>query len=492
MLNQPLTPDLTVSRKKRRLAAWQQGVLAGGLVALVALAGGVYTQYAAPAQPPADDSGPAAAPAALVATSGSMDLQPLLTAAGVAVEPAPELLAAVGVEPEAASADGAVTPQGTPEPAVAESLAEAPGDMRAAEAATGVELASAPAAEPTVEAAQIDGPQAALPAPDARPLVERVAQYHVAPGDGLAAIARRFGISENTLRWANTLPADPDLLYVGHVLTVLPVDGVLHTVRRGDTVESLAASYRVPAADLVSANGLKAGFVLGSGQRLLIPGGRPTPVAVPTVPSPAVAGPGEWSAPGLSATERQRFIEAVAGPAQDSQRRTGVPASVTIAQAIHESGWGISKLAREANNYFGIKAFNHPNPAEVYWIETWEVVDGEDVMVLDPFRAYKSLQESIADHGLFFVRNSRYAPARAMAHDARAFAQAIADAGYATDPAYAAKLVRLMDQYDLYQYDLPTGGSKPTSTPGSTLTSGAWDCNCLVEPATPPAKPGTN
>jgi flagellum-specific peptidoglycan hydrolase FlgJ len=127
---------------------------------------------------------------------------------------------------------------------------------------------------------------------------------------------------------------------------------------------------------------------------------------------------------------------------------------VTIAQAIHESYWGSSNLAKNANNFFGIKARNGEGSAGVYMMDAWEVINGQDVVIPEPFRKYNSPDESFLDHGQFFLRNSRYHGAFKYSDDPRAFAQAIADAGYATDPAYAPKLIRIMDQYDLYQYDL--------------------------------------
>jgi len=69
------------------------------------------------------------------------------------------------------------------------------------------------------------------------------------------------------------------------------------------------------------------------------------------------------------------------------------------------------------------------------------------------FRAYKTIAESFVDHGSFFVENGRYAAAMVVKSDPRQFARAINRAGYATDPAYASKLIGLMDRYDLYRYD---------------------------------------
>jgi Mannosyl-glycoprotein endo-beta-N-acetylglucosaminidase len=149
----------------------------------------------------------------------------------------------------------------------------------------------------------------------------------------------------------------------------------------------------------------------------------------------------------------EEFINAVGAAAQRSFKATGVPASVTVAQAILESDWGRSRLARQGNNLFGIKAFNGSGPAGVVNLATWEHVNGSDVVVQAPFKAYYTLEESIDDHGRFFTRNKRYADAMAVANDPQAFARAIHNDGYATDPSYAAKLIALMDRYNLYRFD---------------------------------------
>ena len=148
------------------------------------------------------------------------------------------------------------------------------------------------------------------------------------------------------------------------------------------------------------------------------------------------------------------FINTVGAAAQSSRKTTGVPASVTVAQAILESDWGRSRLARMGNNLFGIKALGSVSgPAGVVTLATWEHLDSGDVIVQAPFKAYYTLEQSIDDHGRFFTRNRRYAAALSVANDARAFAGAIQDAGYATDPSYASKLIGLMDRYDLYRFD---------------------------------------
>ncbi len=177
---------------------------------------------------------------------------------------------------------------------------------------------------------------------------------------------------------------------------------------------------------------------------------RPSPTSRGGLRSQAQA-PASPSAP----TSPQLAFIQLAGPAaQASQASTGVPASVTIAQAILESDWGRATIDG-ANNYFGIKATNGPGPAGVVWAQTREFVGGVWTTVLAPFRAYNSMAESFVDHGRFLADNKRYAPAFEHKDDPREFARAIQQAGYATAPNYAQQLIALMDQYNLYRFDLP-------------------------------------
>jgi hypothetical protein len=122
---------------------------------------------------------------------------------------------------------------------------------------------------------------------------------------------------------------------------------------------------------------------------------------------------------------------------------------VTIAQAIDESGWGQSKLAAEDHNLFGIKgtgpAGSDPQP-------TLEYENGQWVTRTAPFRAYHDVAESIDDHGKLLATSGSYRHAMADRQDPNAFATALTGV-YATDPDYGAKLIDLMQRYDLYRYD---------------------------------------
>ena len=320
-------------------------------------------------------------------------------------------------------------------------------------------------------------PSAAPAAPENRSGAEseerrRVGTYTVAAGDTLAKIARRFEVSVETLVWANDL-ADPDLVVAGAQLIIPPTDGVLHRVRPGDTVADLAHFYGSDLQKTFEVNALGPPYVILVGQRLLMPDGKmplPSrePDAKPASPqsAPDVQTPREGNAlaaiielppvarPPNATGHQASFILSAAEAARESQRATGVPASVTIAQAILESYWGTSRLSRENNNYFGIKAKERPGTAGVAWYDVWEVINGANVIQREPFRAYKTAADSFVDHGMFFHQNRRYASALAARDDPKQFARAINAAGYATDPSYAPKLIGLMDRFNLYAYDL--------------------------------------
>jgi flagellum-specific peptidoglycan hydrolase FlgJ len=161
---------------------------------------------------------------------------------------------------------------------------------------------------------------------------------------------------------------------------------------------------------------------------------------------------GVRTTPDISTNDK--FIAAMGEAARESQAKTGVPASVTVAQGILESNWGKSLLATKGQNYFGIKALTKPGPAGTISMNTWEVLGGRDVTVKDAFRAYNNIYESVEDHGRFLRENARYAAAFSHTSNPDEFARAIHRAGYATDPAYTTKLINIMKKYDLYRFDL--------------------------------------
>lgn len=128
-----------------------------------------------------------------------------------------------------------------------------------------------------------------------------------------------------------------------------------------------------------------------------------------------------------------------------------IPASVVLGQAYLESGGGKSQLAANYNNLFGIKGEGDKGSVT---LKSDEYVNGQLVEdVPSEFARYSSSFESFKDYGSFLQRNDRYKGVFGLG-DAHATVDAIAAAGYATDPQYAAKVKGVIDQFDLTQYDL--------------------------------------
>ena len=149
------------------------------------------------------------------------------------------------------------------------------------------------------------------------------------------------------------------------------------------------------------------------------------------------------------------FIKLMAPAAVATMKATGIPASFTIAQGAVESGWYSSGQAVQDFNLFGIKAIGGWTGATQEWPSS-EVVNGKRVMVNSAFRKYPDLTAGLEDHAAFITGNQRYKPAFQHKDDSCAFTQAIAEAGYATDPDYAAKIIGIIRFHNLQQYDKVT------------------------------------
>jgi hypothetical protein len=153
----------------------------------------------------------------------------------------------------------------------------------------------------------------------------------------------------------------------------------------------------------------------------------------------------------------QQFIAAAVPGAQRGWREFGVPASVTLAQSILESGWGRSGLSSVDKNYFGIKCQSGrfgtiANGCHVYVTDECTKA-GTCFSTSAAFRTYATQTHSFRDHGSFLRVNPRYAPAFAYTKDANKFIWNVWKAGYATDPQYYTKVTSLMASWNLYQYD---------------------------------------
>lgn len=162
----------------------------------------------------------------------------------------------------------------------------------------------------------------------------------------------------------------------------------------------------------------------------------------------------------------QDFINQVVPGAKEGYTKYGILPSVTIAQAINESGWGKSKLASTDNNLFGIKFPGNHSPDVSVTRGTWATDDG------GYYAHYGSWSASIIDHGYFLKNNSRYASAIGL-KDASAQVKAIANAGYATESDYYQVTMEIIKDNNLTQYDAGgyTGSSSASGTQTITIPS---------------------
>lgn len=144
----------------------------------------------------------------------------------------------------------------------------------------------------------------------------------------------------------------------------------------------------------------------------------------------------------------------------------GVLPSITVAQAILESGWGSSTLSTQAHNLFGIKGSYNGNYVTM---STREVINGQSVYVNAAFRAYANNSESVEDHGNFLYSNSRYSNLLGDTSYTDV-AQKLSQDGYATDPYYASSLISLVKTYDLIQLDSIAIANTPVITNKSDYT----------------------
>jgi LysM repeat protein len=149
-------------------------------------------------------------------------------------------------------------------------------------------------------------------------------------------------------------------------------------------------------------------------------------------------------------SHQEKYIERYSVIAVSEMYRSGVPASITLAQGLLESGYGRSELALKSNNHFGIKCHNGWQGGKVYH---------DDDAKGECFRKYDDPEDSYRDHSDFLRYRDRYKFLFDYeVTDYKAWAYGLKKAGYATDPAYPKKLIRLIEDYKLYEYD-----KKPSS-----------------------------
>ena len=143
--------------------------------------------------------------------------------------------------------------------------------------------------------------------------------------------------------------------------------------------------------------------------------------------------------------DSERYLQTYSAIAIEQMNKYGIPASITLAQGLLESGAGKSKLATEANNHFGIKADSRWNG------KTYSSFDNGN---WHKFRVYRNAEKSYEDHSLFLVGNSRYeALFKLSRKDYKGWAKGLKNAYYAEDREYDQKLIGIIERYNLHKYD---------------------------------------
>lgn len=143
--------------------------------------------------------------------------------------------------------------------------------------------------------------------------------------------------------------------------------------------------------------------------------------------------------------DSEKYVQQYSVIAVEQMTRHGIPASITLAQGLLESGAGKSELATEANNHFGIKADSRWNG------RTYSHLDNGN---WHKFRVYNSAEKSYEDHSLFLVGNSRYSALFKLDRtDYKGWARGLKKAYYAEDREYDKKLISIIERYGLHKYD---------------------------------------
>ncbi|MGA4670283.1 glucosaminidase domain-containing protein [Propionibacteriaceae bacterium Y1923] len=202
-----------------------------------------------------------------------------------------------------------------------------------------------------------------------------------------------------------------------------------------------------------------------------------------------VSGPAARPAQAATAAEIEEFLARLADGAKQSWYQFGVPASVTLAQAALETGWGSSTLSSQHNNYFGIKC-NRVNPSPyqsgcVDMLTTEYDANGNPYQIIDSFRTYTSVANSMLDHGHYLRTRGLYNAAFPKNEDPCQFAIEVRRGGYATDPGYATYLIGMMQQRNMFRFDWRSGVGPAPCVQTTSLTSAVLGGPVEADPLLP-------
>jgi len=179
------------------------------------------------------------------------------------------------------------------------------------------------------------------------------------------------------------------------------------------------------------------------------------------------------------------YIETYQKIAIREMHRSGIPASITLAQGILESSWGNGSLALKANNHFGIKC-KSTWKGPTFFIEDDDYKRGK--LVKSCFRSYDNAEDSYVDHSEFLTNNPRYE--RLFSYDRtdyKKWAHGLKKCGYATDKKYAYKLINTIKKYQLHKFDL-----MPEERPAMIASENTPKLEMVIAqnlPSNPPSNP---
>lgn len=207
--------------------------------------------------------------------------------------------------------------------------------------------------------------------------------YVVQKGDNLSQIAKMFGVSVNTIIWANNLKRG-DLISEGQILVILPVSGIKHVVKKGDTIESIAKKWKGDTGEIVQFNDLIQGQALAVGSTIIIPDGE---AQIPAVSYPSS---GSFYRGGGGPSYSGYYIRPVAGgrKSQGLHGYNGIDLAVPCGSPIMASASGdvlISKTGGWNGGYGNFLTINHLNGTQTLYAHNsanivgvgWHVVQGQ-------------------------------------------------------------------------------------------------------------------
>ena len=238
---------------------------------------------------------------------------------------------------------------------------------------------------------------------------DQISLYIVREGDSLSQIAEMFGVTVNTIMWANDLTSKKPIKE-GQELIILPVTGVRHVVEKGDTLASIAKEFHGDPDEILAFNGLPKGTTLSVGDELMIPGGEITPAKAPAIASSGTGttvGSGGKAIPGY-------FTHPVPGATktQGIHGYNGVDLAASIGTVVRASASGTVIVSRSGGwngGYGNYIVIDHPNGTQTLYAHLSQNVawGGQEVVAGQTIGNVGNTGRSTGAHLHFEVRGAK-------------------------------------------------------------------------------------